>query len=156
MLKTAVAPSTPVQPRSSLDTWLDLERTASVHMTSEDPNHPFDNALRGCETEGWRASEPGPHTIRVKFDKPTSIRRIHLEFREPHVERSQEFTLYAIVGGRRRHIVRQQWTFSPDGSTREVEDYTVNLPAVSALEVRINPDRHNHRAFASLQSLAIA
>jgi len=155
MRKLARLPSPP-QPRSILDTWLDLERSASVDLTSEDPRHPFENALRGPQTEGWRASEPGPHTIRVRFDKPTSIRRIRLEFREPSAERTQQFTLSATASGQKRHIVRQQWTFSPDGSTTEVEDYVVNLTSVTALELQIDPGRHDPDAFASLQSIAIA
>ncbi|HEX4038494.1 MAG TPA: hypothetical protein VHX37_10590 [Acidobacteriaceae bacterium] len=156
MRKLARLSPSPPPPRSLLDTWLDLQRSASVDMTSEDPRHPFENALRGLPTEGWRASEPGPHTIRVRFDKPMPIRRIHLEFREFRMERTQEFTLSAVSGGRKRHIVRQQWTFSPEGSTAEVEDYVVNLATVTALVLQIDPGRHDLQAFASLQSIAIA
>jgi hypothetical protein len=152
MHKTAVASSTLVQPRSSRDPRRHPERTAALHIVSKEPQHPDTLA----ESEGWRASEPGPHTICVKFDKPTSIRRIHLEFCEPRLQRSQEFSLAAVVSGQRRHIVRQQWTFSPDGSTREIEDYAVNLASVTAIELHINPDRHNDQAFASVQTLAIA
>ena len=39
-----------------------------------------------------------------------------------------------------REIVRQQWNFSPQGSTSEIEDYGVGLPGVSALELTITPD----------------
>jgi hypothetical protein len=38
-------------------------------------------------------------------------------------------------------VVRQQWNFSPDGSTSESEDYIVDLTAVSILELTIDPDR---------------
>jgi hypothetical protein len=52
-----------------------------------------------------------------------------LNFRRPKVERTQEFTLgcSAEPGGPLREIVRQQWSFSPHGSTSEVEDYRVDL-----------------------------
>lgn len=157
MRKLAPISSTPSWPRPPLDTWLDLERIASVHLTSEDPHHPFENAIRGSDpTQSWRACEPGPQTICLRFDEPTSIRRIRLEFHEPQAERTQEFSLSAIAGGQKRHIVRQQWTFSPDGSTAEIEDYTVNLSAVTMLELRIDPGRHDQQAFASLYSIAIA
>lgn len=145
----------PANPRSPLDAWLDLDRAASVDITSENPQHPSQDALDRQNT-GWRASEPGPHTIRVCFDKPTSIHRIRLEFRETTAARTQEFTLSALAGGQKRHIVRQQWTFSPDGSTDEVEDYVVDLAAVTALELQIDPGRHDKQAYASLQSIAIA
>jgi hypothetical protein len=56
--------------------------------------------------------------------------------------------------------VRQQWSFSPHGSTEEIEDYTVNLSGITTLEVRIDPDRSHDpkqsQNYASLQSLKLA
>jgi hypothetical protein len=155
MRKTALSPSSP-EARPSLDTWLDLEHLASLEISSEDPAHPFEDALRSGETEGWKAADPGPQTIRLSFDQPRAIRRIRLEFRESHVERSQELSLAAVSSQQKREIVRQQWTFSPTGSTVEVEDYTVNLPDVSLIELSIDPGRHDKQVYASLQSIAIA
>ena len=37
-------------------------------------------------------------------------------------------------------VVRQQWNFSPHGTTEEIEDYTVDLSGVTVLELRIDPD----------------
>ena len=37
-------------------------------------------------------------------------------------------------------IVRQQWHFSPGGSTFETEDYQVDLPGLSVLELSLDPD----------------
>lgn len=156
MRKLARIPSPAAPPRPLLDAWVDLDRSASVGVTSGNPQHSFRDALQGQTIEGWRAPEPGPHTICVRFDKPMSIRRIRLEFREADSARTQEFTLSAVAGGHKRHIVRQQWTFSPDGSTGEVEDYVVNLSAVTALELCIDPGRHDKQAYASLHSIAIA
>jgi hypothetical protein len=47
-------------------------------------------------------------------------------------------------------IVRQQWSFSPQGSTSEIEDYQVNLGSVSILELAIKPDLTPDNAFATL------
>jgi hypothetical protein len=59
-------------------------------------------------------------------------------------------------GGRSyREILRQQYTFSPPGATREVEDYTVNLDGVTALELTIVPDISGGDARASLISLRL-
>ena len=44
------------------------------------------------------------------------------------------------TAGGYREILRQQYTFSPPGATREVEDYVVNLHGVTVLELRIVPD----------------
>jgi hypothetical protein len=46
--------------------------------------------------------------------------------------------------------VRQQWNFSPTGSTSEIEQYAVNLDAVSVLELAIRPDLHRPEAVATL------
>jgi hypothetical protein len=93
----------------------------------------------------------------LNFDRPQSIRRIRLEFRESQRARAQEFALFATSApGQTKEIVRQQWTFSPGGSVAEVEEYTVDLPAVSSLELKIDPGRHDREAVASLQSIAIA
>jgi len=156
MRKTHVAPQVPTEPRPPLDAWLDLEHLASLEISSEDPAHPFEDALRGEETEGWHSADPGPQTILLKFDQPRSLRRIRLEFRESRVERSQEFAVSVVTGGQKRQVVRQQFTFSPGGATTEVEDYTVSLPEVSALQLTIDPGRHDQHAYASLQSIAMA
>lgn len=137
--------------------WLDLQELASVEISSEDAQHPFENALPGGKGGGWRAAVPGPQVIRLNFDHPQAIRRIRLEFREANRERSQEFALFATSGADpKREVVRQQWTFSPGGSAVEVEDYSVDLPAVVSLELKIDPGRHDHQAIATLESISIA
>jgi hypothetical protein len=156
MRKSVLAAAHPAEPRPSLDVWLDLESLASAEISSEDPAHPFEHALRGTEAEGWKSADPGPQNIRLKFDEPQNIRRIRLEFHETQHERAQEFSVTAVTNGEKRQIVRQQWSFSPTGSTTEVEDYTVNLAAVSALELEIDPGRHDKSAHATLQSIAMA
>jgi hypothetical protein len=155
MRKSIVSPSNAGS--SSPSQTLDLEQIASVEISSEDAQHPFENALNGDKPGGWRAADPGPQVIRLKFDKPQAIRRIHLEFREDRVQRAQEFALFATTSAHpRREVVRQQWSFSPGGSAIEVEDYTVDLPDVSMLELDIDPGRHDKQAIASLESISIA
>lgn len=156
MRKSVLSPS-PAELRSALDAWLDLDKVAAVELTSEDPAHPFEQALRGEGGQGWKAAAPGPQTIRLIFDEPRAIHRIRVEFRETTRERSQEFSLSAISASHQTHaIVRQQWTFSPGGSTTEVEDYSVNLLDIVAIELTIDPGRHDLQAVATLQSIAIA
>jgi hypothetical protein len=53
-------------------------------------------------------------------------------------------------------LVRQQYNFSPPATTREVEDYTVNLDRVTALELSIVPDISGGEARASLARLQLA
>ena len=139
------------------DHWLNLEELASVEISSEDPRYPFEDALQGTERGGWKAATPGPQVIRLTFDKPQSIRRVRLEFREDGPERAQEFALYATSTNQaRREVLRQQWTFSPGDATQEIEDYSVELVDVTAIELQIDPGRHDKQRIASLQSIAIA
>jgi hypothetical protein len=136
--------------------WLEIEEAATVELSSEDPQHPFEAALRADTAEGWKASESGPQLIRLRFDSPQSVKRIHLQFQEGQVERSQEIALFATSNGStRKELVRQQWAFSPSGSTTEIEDYSFDLNDVTCLELEIDPGRHDRLAFASLQCIRI-
>jgi hypothetical protein len=79
-------------------------------------------------------------------------------FQEDEQERTQEFVLrWSPDGGQSyREILRQQFNFSPPGATREVEDYTIDLDGVTALEVKIVPDINRGSARASLAELRVA
>jgi len=138
--------------------WLDLEDVALVEVTSENPNFPIESALAEGEGPGWRAAEKGKQIIRIVFDTPRTLRRIKLEFSETEIERTQEFTLRwsAEAGGRFMEIVRQQWTFSPQGSTSEIEDYKVELENLRILELTLRPDLTSNYAFATLTRCRVA
>lgn len=140
------------------DTWLDLESLAEVEITSEDPAHPIEDALRPGQTEGWLASQPGEQTIRLVFPQPQRIKRVLLRFVDDRNERTQEYVLRWSPDSRTslREIVRQQWNFSPQGSTTEVATYTVDLSAVAVLELAIKPDISGKPVHASLQELRVA
>ena len=134
--------------------WLDLEQIATVEVTSEHPSFPVESALGSGVGPGWRASQKGTQQIRIIFDKPASLHRIQLRFHEAECERTQEFTIRwsSAAGGPSGEIVRQQWNFSAAGSTTEIEDYVVELEAVSVLELTIQPDLGTHEAVATLAS----
>lgn len=138
--------------------WVDLEQIASVEVTSEDPNFPVEAVFSPSNGSGWRAANNSEQQIRIIFDQPMSVRRIHLEFVETEVERTQEFTIRwaSAEGGTTKEVVRQQWNFSPTGSRREVEDYEVALDGVSALELDIRPDLVAGQALATLADWRIA
>ena len=142
---------------SGIQDWMALEGVAQVEITSEDAAHPIEAALAG-EGSGWRASQPGEQVIRLLFDQPVSLKRIYMLFVESDQSRTQEFVLRWSSGRgcSYREIVRQQYTFSPPGTTRQVEDYTVGLSGVSALELRIVPDISGGAARASLEELRVA
>jgi hypothetical protein len=114
------------QPReASEQSWLDVERIATVEVTSEDARFPIENVF---------ASNAGPG------------------------ERTQEFILRwaSISHETTTDIVRQQWTFSPAGSTTEIERYVIDLDAVSVLELAIVPDIGGGKAVATVGSWRLA
>ncbi len=154
MMRKEIIKRSAKEPVSTDRAWLDLERLARVEITSEQTGHPIESALTTGSGPGWIASEDGKQTIRLLFDEPHALRHIHLVFEEGKRERTQEFVLrWSKDGGRSyREILRQQYTFSPPGATREAEDYTVNLDGVTALELTIVPDIGKGDARASLVS----
>jgi hypothetical protein len=130
--------------------WLDLEQIATVEVTSEDPHFPVESVFDS--DIGWRASQDGEQQLRIIFDEPTTLHRIQLDFVESETERTQEFSIRwsSAEGGPTREVVRQQWTFSPAGSTGETEYYEVNLEGVSVLELAIRPDLNHGLGRATL------
>jgi hypothetical protein len=137
---------------------LDVANLGMVEITSEDEAYPIECALQLGERRGWRAAESGPQIIRLLFDQPQKLKRIWLVFEESKIQRTQEFVLrWSPDHGRSfREIVRQQWNFSPPGTVRENEDYTVDLSDVTVVELRILPDLSGSEARASLASLRLA
>jgi hypothetical protein len=138
--------------------WLDLEQLAAVELTSEDAYYPVENALVPGGQREWRAQHAGTQGIRIIFDEPQRLRRIRLLFSESQAERTQEFVLsWSSDNARSFHpVVRQQWNFSPEGSTVEAEDYRVDLAGVTALDLRITPDVRGGDAIASLTEWRVA
>jgi XRCC1 N terminal domain len=138
--------------------WLDLKKTASVEVSSEDENHPIEFALLGDEKRGWRAAEPGRQTIRLIFDSPQRLKRIWLAFEDSEAFRTQEFVLRwsSHAGQPLRTILRQQWNFSSPGAVREIEDYAVELVDVGVLELIIVPDMSGGEARASLFKMRLS
>jgi hypothetical protein len=156
MQKRIVEP--PGLDRVAEEAWLDLEDMAQVELTSEDPTHPVEAALLSRSGSGWRAAEPGVQSIRLLFHQPQRLRRIRLRFDEPAAERTKEFALrWSSDGGRSfRDLIRQQYTFSPQAATSELEDLNVDLASVTALELTIIPDQGRDQAYASIAEWRLA
>ena len=144
--------------RRSSASWIDLREIATVEVTSEDPDFTIQSVFNSEGTSGWRAAERGQQMVRLIFDQPLAVRRLQLQFVDAEHERTQEFTLrwFSAGGGGPKEIVRQQWNFSPSGSTQEIEDYEVNLEDVSALELVIKPDLRDGHGVATLVAWRVA
>jgi hypothetical protein len=135
MIRKAIIKDVP-----KISEWMDLATLARLEITSEDPEHPIEFALN-ADSKFWRAAEDGEQTIRVLFDAPQNISRISLLFEENTVSRTQQFSLsWQRAGEAAVELVRQQFNFSPPGTTQEHEDYKFSLEQVSVLKLVIVPD----------------
>jgi hypothetical protein len=155
MRKSIITPGGQDAPTPA-DEWLDLEQLARVEVTSEDPRYPIEDAFVPGRGSGWVAGGPGLQVVRLVFDAPRHVRRLWLHIVERAVGRTQEFVLrWGTADGQpTREVVRQQWVFSPAGSTHETEDYRVDLRDVTVLELAISPDISGRDASASRATLA--
>src|SRR3954464_12571006 len=139
---------------------IDIAAVATVLVTSEDPDHPVDHAFdlrRGPGGSRWVAGEPGEQTLILAFDAPQTICRILLEVEEPGVARTQELQLAVSGDGGQtyRELVRQEFNFSPPGTTFEREVWAVTAEGVSHLRLQIKPDKGGKPCRATIPSLVL-
>ena len=145
----------PAAPSAVVEPWQKVQEDVEVELTSEDPESPIEGALWGEGSGGWRAGGPGRQTITLTWPAPIAMRRIRLVFEEHSQPRTQEFVVRASTGDGQREIVRQQFTFSPPGTTVEREEYVTNLDGVSQLELAIIPAIDGSNAVATLREWRI-
>src|ERR1700719_2588328 len=122
---------------------MDVDRIASVEVSSEESCYPIESALLLEGKGGWRAANSGMQTYRLIFDEPQKVRRILLVFEDTENSRTQEFVLRwsPHIRYSSRKIVRQQCNFSSHDSVRETEEYAVELSDVKVLELVIVPEK---------------
>ena len=150
---------TPATPAPMPDE-LDIAAVATVLVTSEDPEHPVDHAFdrhRGPGGTRWVAGEPGEQALILTFDAPQVVRRVAVEIEEPEVVRTQELLLSISGDGGRtyRELLRQEYTFSPPGTTFEREDWAVPAEGITHLRLWIKPDKGGKPCRATLTSLVL-
>jgi hypothetical protein len=140
---------------------IDIAAVATVLVTSEAPEHPVEFAFdhhRGPGGNRWIAGEPGEQTLILAFDAPQAIRRVALEVEEPEVARTQELQLAVSTDGGRtyREVLRQEYNFSPPGTSFEREDWTLDAVGVTHLRLMIRPDKGSKPCRATITSLALS
>src|SRR6185503_7030913 len=128
MRKRIITP-TPEAVRARAEGWLDIQRAATVALTSEDEKYPIESAFVFKEGRSLRAAEPGAQTIRLIFDEPQTVKRKQLIFEEDETSQSHGFLLrWSPEGGSSfEEIVREQWIFSTLHGKRETEENRVGL-----------------------------
>jgi hypothetical protein len=139
---------------------LDVGALATVLVTSELSDHPVENVFDGQSGPGgsrWIAETDGEQTFILAFDAPQHIRTVALEIEETAASRTQELQLAVSVdeGKTYRELLRQEFNFSPESSTFEREEWTLNAAGVTHLRFHIKPDKGGRPARASITSLIL-
>lgn len=139
---------------------IDIAACATVLVTSETAEHPINHVFdtqRGPGGTRWVAAEPGEQVLILAFDTAQTIRRVSLEIEELEVSRTQELELSVSSDGGQtyRELRRQEYTFSPPGTTFEQEDWSITAEGVTHLRLRITPDKGGKPCRATLTSLSI-
>jgi hypothetical protein len=139
---------------------LDIVTTATVYVTSEDPAHPIEHAFdhqRGPGGSRWMASEPGEQTLVLAFDTPQTLQQLMVEVEELAVSRTQELRVSVSQDGGQtyRELRRQDYTFSPPGTTFERENWTLMVEGITHLHIGIQPDKGGTPCRATLTSVVL-
>jgi hypothetical protein len=139
---------------------LDVASLAQVVVTTEDPAHPIENAFDGQHGPGateWVAAGSGRQSVTVQFDAPRDIRAVTLEVEEATTTRTQEIELSVSTdaGASYEVVVRQEYTFSPPGTSFERETWAVPRQGVSHVRVTVRPDKGGGNSRARLTAFVI-
>lgn len=89
---------------ASFEDEISIADVATVQVTSEELDHPIDNAFdqnRGSGGSRWIADGPGEQTVILLFDTPQTIRKIGVEVEELAVSRTQELSVFVSSDGGR-------------------------------------------------------
>ena len=160
MLRKQVVPKR-CSESASFEGEISIADVATVQVTSEEADHPIDNAFdhnRGPGGSRWIADGPGEQTVILLFDSPQMIRKIGVEVEELAVSRTQELSVSVSSDGGRtyRELVRQEFNFSPSGTSFERELWSASAGAVTHLRLEIKPDKGGRVGRATLTSLTLA
>ena len=139
---------------------IDIASVATVLVTSEAQDHPIDLAFdphRGPGGTRWIAGEMGEESVILAFDAPQTINQILLEVEEPEVARTQELQLCLSCDGGRtyRELLRQEFNFSPPGTTFERENWNISVEGLTQIRLVIKPDKGDKPCRATLTSLVL-
>jgi hypothetical protein len=160
MLRKQVIPKRPVE-SLPFEHEIPVAKVATVQVTSEQGDHPIDNVFddnRGPGGSRWIADGPGEQMVTLVFDSPQTIRRIGVEIEEVAVSRTQELSVSVSSDGGRtyRQLVRQEFNFSPPGTSFEHEEWSVVTDAVTHLRLEIRPDKGGRIGLATLTAPSLA
>jgi hypothetical protein len=130
--------------------WLELDAVADVTIVA--------GGRRAARVDRrWSTDSAGEQTIEIRFRQPTRVRRLRVVSSELQQRRTQEMTIWASLhrGERHHEVLRQQFTFSPNGATQHAEEYAVQLDDVSIIQLRIVPSVDGRPAVACVSEFRV-
>src|SRR5262245_39768441 len=138
----------------------DIAAIATMWVTSEAADAPIDHVFDqhgGPRGRRWVAAEPGEQRLILGFNTPQTLRTIHVEVEEPEVSRTQVLHMSVSYDGGQTYqeLRRQEYTFSPPGTTFEREEWSVTVEVATHLQLVITPDKGGAPCRATLISLAL-
>ena len=138
----------------------DIVALATVGVTSEAAEYPIDHAFdshRGPGGSRWVAGAPGPQRLLLTFDAPQTLRLLRLEVEERDVSRTQDIQVAISRDGGHTYqtLLRQEYNFSPPGTTFEREEWAIPAEGVTHLQLVITPDKGGAPCYATLTTLAL-
>jgi signal transduction histidine kinase len=127
---------------------------ATVQVTSEEPDHPIDNAFdhnRGPGGTRWIAAGPGEQTVILFFDRPQTIRKIGVEIEELAVSRTQELSVSVSSDGGRsyRELLRQE--YADRGPAMTSKPVALLLADLGVTKTHARPHVSNDNPFSEAQ-----
>ena len=139
---------------------ISIPDTATVLVTSERLDHPIDYICDGKRGPGgtrWIAEQPGDQTVVLVFDAARDIHVVSLEIEEDEVGRTQELTLSTSSDGGQtyREMLRQEFNFSPPGTTFEHEEWRLAAKDITHVRIWIRPDKSGRPCYASMTTLVL-
>jgi hypothetical protein len=139
---------------------LPLGALAEVRASSEDKDHAIVLAFDDGDGPGstfWKAGDPGEQTITVAFREACRLSKVSIQVEEREVTRTQEVQLAVSTDGglTYRELLRQEFTFSPNGATWEEERWTVPDDRLTHVRLVIKPDKGRRDMYATLTSFGL-
>jgi hypothetical protein len=85
------------------------------------------------------------------------LHQLVLDIEEPEVSRTQILWISVSSDGGRsyRELIRQEYNFSPPGTTYEYEMWTIDAPHTTHLAITILPDKGGQPAYVSVTSVIL-
>jgi hypothetical protein len=147
----------PAQPSRTLP----LAEIATAFVTSEAIGHPMEYIFDGQQGPGatrWVAGTPGEQTLLLAFDGPQPLHEIGIEIEERDIARTQELDVSVSSDGGEtfKELVRQEYTFSPPGTSFEREAWTVDTEPVTHVRLRIKPHKGGGPAHATMTAFHLS